>query len=156
MKERIVAAGILAFALAYVAGSLALKVGTLAEPGAGQFPAAIALALLAVSGVHAWRTFRDGAREEKGHAWGGLAPAGIAATLVAYPFLLRSLSFLLSTFLVLFVLYRLLGFKRSLTSLAAAAVTSVLSFLVFAGLLGVVLPSGKAEASILRLLGISG
>jgi putative tricarboxylic transport membrane protein len=156
MKERIVAAGILAFALAYAAGSLALKVGTLAQPGAGQFPAAIAFALLAVSGVHAWRTFRNDAREEKGHAWARLAPAGIAATLVVYPLLLRSLSFLLSTCIVLFVLFRLLGFKRSLTSLAAAAVTTVLSFVVFAGLLGVVLPSGAAEGSILRLLGISG
>jgi hypothetical protein len=155
MKERIVAAGILVFALAYAAGAVALRVGSLAEPGAGLFPAAIACALLVAAGLHAWRTFR-GNREDEGRSWAQVAPVGIAATLVAYPFLLARLSFLLSTFLVLFVLYRLLGFKRAATSLAAAATTSLLSFVVFAGLLGVVLPSGAAELSILRLLGVSG
>lgn len=155
MKERIVAAGIVAFALAYAAGAVALKVGRLSEPGAGLFPAAIACALLAAAGLHAWRTFRGGA-EDRGHPWTQLAPAGIAATLVAYPFLLQRLRFLLSTFLILVVLYRLLGVRRTATSLAAAAVTTLVSFVVFAGLLGVVLPSGAAELSILGLLGVSG
>ena len=43
MKERIVSLGILLFALVYTAGAISLKVGTLAQPGAGQFPAAIAI-----------------------------------------------------------------------------------------------------------------
>ena len=58
MKERIVSIGILVFALVYFAGSISLKVGTLAQPGAGQFPAAIAFCLLVVAAYNVWRAFR--------------------------------------------------------------------------------------------------
>jgi putative tricarboxylic transport membrane protein len=156
MKERIVAAAILVFALVYAAGSLSLKVGTLAEPGAGQFPALIAVALLAVAGVHAWRTFRSAAAEGSARGWARLEPAGVAVSLVVYPVLLRTLSFLGATLVVLFVLFRLLGFRRNATSFATALVTTVVSFVVFAGLLGVVLPSSAVEQSILSVLGVGG
>jgi putative tricarboxylic transport membrane protein len=152
MKERIVSLGILIFAMVYTAGAIALKVGTLAQPGAGQFPAAIALCLLAISAFHVWRTFRSTAEKEEGHSWTQLAPAGIAAALVVYPLLLKTLSFLLSTFIVLFVLLRLLRFKTTLTSFLTALMTTLLSFIIFAGLLGVVVPSGVMEQFILTLL----
>ena len=124
-----------------------LKVGTLAQPGAGQFPAAIAVCLLAISGFHAWRTFRKTAEKEEGHSWTQLAPAGIAAALIVYPILLKTLNFLLSTFLVLFVLFRLLRFKTTTVSFLTALVTTLLSFIIFAGLLGVVLPTGSSNSS---------
>jgi hypothetical protein len=152
MKERIVSLGILIFAMVYTAGAIALKVGTLAQPGAGQFPAAIALCLLAVSAFHAWHIFRRTAEKEEGHSWTQLAPAGIAAALVVYPILLKTLSFLLSTFIVLFVLLRLLRFKTTLTSFLTALITTILSFIIFAGLLGVVVPSGAMEQFILTIL----
>jgi putative tricarboxylic transport membrane protein len=152
MKERIVSLGILLFAMVYTAGSVALKVGTLAQPGAGQFPAAIAFSLLAVAGFHVWRTFRSTARKDEGHSWTQLAPAGIAAALIVYPILLKTLSFLLSTFIVLFLLFRLLRFRTTLTSFLTALVTTVLAFVVFTGLLGVVVPSGVVEQSILTFL----
>lgn len=156
MKERIVAAGILVFALVYAAGSVSLKVGTLAEPGAGQFPAAIAFALLAVAGVHAWRTFRAPSEGDSIRSWTRIEPVGVAASLVVYPVLLRTVSFLAATVIVLFVLFRLLGFKRNATSFATALVTTLVSFVVFAGLLGVVLPSSRVEESILSALGVGG
>jgi putative tricarboxylic transport membrane protein len=152
MKERIVSLGILIFAMVYTAGAVALKVGTLAQPGAGQFPAAIAFCLLAVSAFHAWRTFRRTAEKDEGHSWTQLAPAGIAAALVVYPILLKTLSFLLSTFIVLFVLLRLLRFKTKLTSFLTALITTILSFIIFAGLLGVVVPSGVMEQFILTVM----
>jgi hypothetical protein len=156
MKERIVAAGILLFALVYLAGSLSLKVGTLAEPGAGQFPAAIAFPLLAIAGFHAWRTFRTPAAGDSIRGWTRVEPVGVAASLVLYPVLLRALSFLAATVIVLFVLFRLLGFKRNATAFAAALVTAFASFVVFAGLLGVVLPASRVEQSILGALGVAG
>lgn len=156
MKERIVAAGILVFALAYVAGSVSLKVGTLAEPGAGQFPAAIAVALLAVAGVHAWRVFRAPAAGDSLRGWAKAEPVGVAVALVVYPILLRAVSFLAATLVILFVLFRLLGFKRNATAFATALVTTVASFVVFAGFLGVVLPSSPVEQAILGLLGVDG
>ncbi|MHB8859990.1 MAG: tripartite tricarboxylate transporter TctB family protein [Thermoleophilia bacterium] len=152
MKERIVSLGILIFALVYLAGSISLKVGTLAQPGAGQFPAAIAFALLAVAGFHAWRTFRKTAEKEEGHSWTQLAPIGIGAALIVYPILLKALSFLLSTFIVLFALFVLLKFKTIKISFLTALFTTILSFIIFAGLLGVVVPSGVMEQFILNIL----
>jgi putative tricarboxylic transport membrane protein len=152
MKERIVSIGILVFALVYLAGSIALKVGTRAQPGAGLFPAAVAFSLLAISAFHAWRTFRRTAEKDEGHSWTQLAPAGIAAALVVYPILLKTMSFLLSTFIVLFVLFQLLRFKTTLISLLTALFTTILSFIIFTGLLGVVVPSGVMEQFILTIL----
>ncbi len=153
MKERIVSLGILIFALVYLAGSISLKVGTGARPGAGMFPTAIAVALLAVAAFHAWRTFRSQIEEDRTHSWTQLAPAGIAAALVVYPFLLHMLDFLLSTSLVLFVLFRLLRFRTTLVSLLIAVGTTALSYFIFAGLLGVVLPAGAMEDFILKITG---
>lgn len=154
MKERLVSLGILVFALVYLAGSVSLKVGTGARPGAGMFPTAIAIALLAVAAFHAWRTFRTPAEQDQGHSWTQLAPAGIAAALIVYPFLLHALDFLLSTCIVLFVLFRLLRFQTTSISLLTAIGTALCSYFIFAGLLGVVLPAGLAEEFILKLAGI--
>ena len=152
MKERIVSAGILAFALAYLAGSLSLKVGTLAQPGAGLFPAIIAFFLLAVAAFHAWRTFRTTGERTEGHSWTELAPAGIAAALIVYPILLKGVNFLLSTFIVLFLLFRLLRFHTTLVSFLTALIATLVSFIIFAGLLGVVVPGGFVEEFILKIM----
>lgn len=152
MKERIVSLGILVFALVYLAGSISLKVGTLAQPGAGQFPAAIAFCLLAVAAYHVWRTFQKGAEEEKNRGWLQIAPLGIALILVLYPVLLKTFGFLLSTFIVLFSLFRLLRFKTTLISFLTALFTTLLAFILFAGALGVVVPGGFWEATLLKIL----
>ncbi len=151
MKERIVSAGILVFALVYLAGSISLKVGTLAQPGAGLFPTVIAFCLLVIAAFHAWRTFRTKGEQDEGHSWTQLAPAGIAAALIVYPILLKGLNFLLSTFIVLFVLFRLLRFKTTLISFLTALIATLLAFIIFAGLLGVVVPAGFVEEFILKI-----
>lgn len=151
MKERIVSAGILVFAMAYLAGSLSLKVGTAAQPGAGLFPAVVAFCLLVIAAFHAWRTFRTKSEQAKGHSWMQPAPAGIAAALIVYPILLKGLDFLLSTFIVLFVLFRLLRFKTALVSFLTALIATLASFIIFAGLLGVVVPAGFVEEFILKI-----
>jgi hypothetical protein len=152
MKERIVSIGILVFALVYLAGSISLKVGTLAQPGAGQFPAAIAFCLLVAAAYNTWRAFRLRETGEEGRSWTQLAPIGIAVVLVVYPLLLKTLSFLLSTFLVLFLMFKLLRFKTTLISFLTALFATVLSFVVFAGLLGVVVPGGIVEQFILTFM----
>lgn len=152
MKERIVSIGILVFALVYFAGSISLKVGTLAQPGAGQFPAAIAFCLLAVAAYQVWRAFRKTETGEEGRSWTQIAPVGIAAVLIVYPVLLKTCSFLVSTFIVLFALFRLLRFKTTGISLITALFTTILAFVVFAGFLGVVVPGGFMEEFILRIM----
>jgi hypothetical protein len=153
MKERVVSIGILVFALVYLAGSISLKVGTGARPGAGMFPTAVAIALLAIAGYQVWRAFREKIEEGKVHSWTQLAPAGIAGALVLYPVMLDALSFLLSTSIVLFVLFRLLRLKTVTVSLATAVGTALVSYFLFAGLLGVVLPAGPMEEFILKVTG---
>jgi hypothetical protein len=154
MKERIVSLGILVFALVYLAGSLSLKIGTLAQPGAGQFPAIVAFFLLVIAAFHAWRTFRKISSKEKGHSWTQLAPAGIAIVLIVYPILLKTVNFLTSTFLVLFVLFRLLRFRTTTISFLTALVMTILTFIIFTGLLGVTLPNGFMEGFILKTMGL--
>lgn len=151
MKERIVSIGILVFALTYFAGSISLKVGTLAQPGAGQFPAAIAFCLLVAAGYQVWRAFLKTETGDQGRSWTQIAPAGIAAVLIVYPVLLKTGSFLLSAFIVLFALFRLLRFKTTLISLLTALFTTILAFVVFAGFLGVVVPGGVMEEFILKI-----
>lgn len=152
MKERIVSIGILVFALVYLAGSISLKVGTLAQPGAGQFPAAVAFSLLAIAAFHVWQTFRRTSEENGGRGWTQIAPAGIAVALIFYPILLKTLSFLVSTFIILFVLFRLLRFKTTMVSFLTALFTTILAFILFAGLLGVVVPGGVMEEFILKIM----
>ena len=63
------------------------------------------------------------------------------------------MSYLPATFVVLAVLFRLLGVRTLTRSVAGAAFTALASFLVFSVLLGVVLPVGALEQSLLQLIG---
>nr|MDA8228327.1 tripartite tricarboxylate transporter TctB family protein [Desulfitobacterium hafniense] len=95
MKERVVSLGILVFALVYLSGSIALKVGTLSDPGPGFVPAAIAAALLIAAAINAYQTFSSASKEE-GEAWLTMAPIGMALALIAYPLMLRPLSYIIT------------------------------------------------------------
>jgi hypothetical protein len=97
MKERIVTLGIFVFSLIFLAGALALKVGTTARPDAGFMPAAVGASLLVGAAYNLVYRFRQPVAVNQGKAGGlALAPSGIAATLV-YPVLLSFLNYLAST-----------------------------------------------------------
>lgn len=149
MQEKIIALGILVFALIYLAGSISLSVGTLTQPDPGFMPAAIAALLLVAAALNAYRCFRQAA-EDKGTG-PLLKPMGVALVTLAYPFLLRPLHYLLATFIVLFILFRLFRYKSPAVSFLLSAVITVASFVIFSKLLGVVLPAGTLEDMILRL-----
>jgi len=151
MKERVVSLGILVFAMIYLAGSISLKVGTLEQPGPGFLPAAVAALLLLAASFNAYHSFYRLPQNEKRETWFKPAPLGIALVTIAYPFILRPLSYLITTFIVLFVMLRLLRFKSIAISFITSLLTTVISFVVFAKALGVVLPSGFLEDIILRL-----
>lgn len=153
MNERIVSVGILVCALAYLAGSLSLKVGTIARPDAGLFPVAVGFSLLAIAAFQVWQTFRRTVERDEKRIWTQIAPAGIAATIVIYPMLLKALGFLFAAFIVLFVIFRLMRFKTILTSFLTAIVTAILSLIIFAGLLRMVMPGGVMEEFILKTVG---
>jgi hypothetical protein len=150
MKDRIVALGFVLFALAFLAGSLPLKVGTAARPGAGFMPAVVGVCLLAAAAYNLFRQLRTPATAPAGGAPGArLAPWGIAAATCAYPVMLPHLHYLISTFLVMAAMLLLLRFKSPWASVLIALAATLASFLFFGKLLSVVLPSGVLEDAIL-------
>lgn len=151
MKERVISIGILVFALVYLAGSISLSVGTVAQPGPGFMPAGIAFGLLMAAGINVYKAFRMGKEKTEGDSWLKIEPMGIAVILFVYPIILRPLYFIIATFLVLFILLRLMKFKSLLVSFLTAIFATLISFYLFSNVLGVVLPSGAIEEIILRL-----
>jgi len=151
MKERLVSLAILVFSFVYLAGAIKLKVGTLSQPGAGFVPAGFAVALLMAAGFNVYNNFKA-PKGEKGDGWRSqLVPVGIGLSLVAYPFILEPLSYVIATFIVMFFLLWLMHFKTVLVSLFTAVTSSLVSYFLFAKLLRVILPSGLIEEFILRL-----
>jgi hypothetical protein len=152
MKERIVALGFVLFALVFLAGSLPLKVGTPARPGAGFMPAVVGSCLLAAAAYNLFRQLRARAPAPAGGAPGArLTPWGIATATCAYPVMLPHLHYLVSTFLVMAAMLLLLRFKSPWVSIATALAGTLASFLFFGRLLNVVLPAGILEDLILTL-----
>ena len=151
MKERVISIGILVFAMVYLAGSISLSVGTVAQPGPGFMPAGIAFGLLVAAGVNVYKAFRMGKEKSEGAAWLKVEPIGIAVILFIYPIILRPLNFIIATFIVLLILLRLMKFKSLLVSFLTALFATFISFYLFSNVLGVVLPTGFIEEIILRL-----
>ena len=150
MRERVISIGIFVFALIYLAGSIPLQVGNLAEPGPGFMPAGIAIILLLVSGLHAYQIFRQPS-DDKDSTWNKVIPWGIAVVTLIYPLILARIGYLLATFIILVALFRLLKFKTVLVTLLTSFFVSLVSFLLFAKLLSVALPAMFLEEFILRL-----
>jgi hypothetical protein len=152
MKDRIVALGFVVFAIVFLAGSLPLKVGTAARPGAGFMPAVVGVCLLAAAAYNLFRQFRAPLAAPAGDAPGArLTPWGIAAATFVYPVLLSHLYYLVSTFLVMTAMLLLLRFRSPWASVLTALAGTLASFLFFGKLLSVVLPSGILEDLILTL-----
>lgn len=151
MKDRVVALAFVLFALVFVAGSLPLKVGTPAQPGAGFMPAVVGVCLLAAAAYNLYRQFRTPSAAGDAALAGALTPWGIAAATFAYPLLLSHLRYLAATFIVMAAMLLLLRFKSPWVALLTALAGTVASFLFFGKLLSVVLPGGVLEDAILAL-----
>jgi hypothetical protein len=150
-KEMITASAMLIFSLVYLYGNLGIKLGTARNPGAGFLPLLVGLGLLVCSCLYLYKVVRQPQttlavldEEEPVKERQILLPAGIAAVVLVYPFLLRHLYFILTTALCLLVLLRLLRFKGWLFSLLAAIAITVVTYLLFFRV-GVLLPSGAVE-----------
>jgi putative tricarboxylic transport membrane protein len=150
MKERVISIVIFVFSIVYLAGSISIDVGTIAQPGPGFLPAGIAIALLFASGVNVYKAFRT-VYEKKGEGI-KITPIAMAVLLFFYPILLKPTGYIISTCIVFFILLRLMKFKNLPASLITAIFTTVISFYIFSTVLGVVLPSGPIEDMITKLL----
>jgi hypothetical protein len=147
MSERLAALAFLAASGAYLLASLVFPMGTGARPGPGFFPIGIGVFLCAVAAVFVAvafrRAVRGSARSGRPGPASGRAPVAVTAgALVGFCLLLPWTGYLVSSFLLVAVLLRGLGGARWPGAIAAAALSSGASYVVFAVLLSVPLPRG--------------
>jgi len=136
----------LAVGIVIAISSLKYGLGTLHEPGPGfiTFFAGSILALLSLS------LFFSSLRDQKDQGgfqslWVGLKPLKVLyviVLLVAYTFSVKPIGFLISTFLLLFLLFRVKGTYRLKTILLMSLLVTVGSYIVFEIWLKAQLPKG--------------
>jgi putative tricarboxylic transport membrane protein len=139
-RDRWSAAGLAAFAVAYLVVGRGYPLDTLAAPGPGVFPLAAGIGLLALS---AWQLVAPGRRPpapppaDPGRS---RAPLVMAAMLVAYAAALPRLGFLVTSFALVLVAARLMGLEGWWRPAVLALGVTVASRLIFVTWLGVPLP----------------
>jgi len=148
-KETIIAMVLLGFSALYLVSSFRLEIGNPRNPGPGFFPIVIGVLLTVCAGTYVLRVIRKRARGEKatpsaeGRNYRGIA--AIIASGISYPLILGTFKFLLSTFVVTFLMLYLLKPKKLLSSILLALALALASFLIFCRFLGVGLPMGPIE-----------
>jgi hypothetical protein len=149
MKRSSIAAAVVLVALA---GFILLEVrklplGSLRMPQTGLFPATLAVLLLLFSLAALLLAFRQ-TKSESGPAAQKIDSEGwsrIGSTLVAlvgYALALEWIGYLPSTFILMILLLRAIEAQKWHVVLSVALLTSLLSYFIFARLLGVPLPAG--------------
>ncbi|HSR11173.1 MAG TPA: tripartite tricarboxylate transporter TctB family protein [Thermodesulfobacteriota bacterium] len=136
----------LAIGSLYLFGSLRLPIGTAASPQGGLFPLLVSIFLIAMSvalimGVLTGRRTETVEAFPKGHDRNRLLI--LASALVLYSLLLKPLGYLVSTIGLMGVTVHLMGLRGWGKVAAAAVITGILSYYLFAFLLDVPLPRGE-------------
>ncbi len=126
--------------------SLKYGVGTFHEPGPGFITFFAGTTLTILSLALFFSSLRDHKNRSKLQSlWTGLETGKILyviALLVAYIFLLKPLGFLISTFFLLFLLFRVKGTYRLKTIFLMSLLVTVGSYLIFEIWLKAQLPKG--------------
>jgi putative tricarboxylic transport membrane protein len=157
-NEKITAAVLVGFSVLYFVSSLRLEIGNLRNPGPGFFPIVIGFFLMVCTGIYLARVIRrktppreeaPAAVERKHYR----AIASIIACGIAYPLILDTLKFLVSTFAVTFFMLYVLKPRKPLFSFFLALSMTIVSFMAFSRLLGVGLPMGPLEIFLFHIGG---
>ena len=132
--------------------SLKYGVGTFHEPGPGFITFFAGVILIVLSLALFFSNFRHQAdRSSLRSLWAGLETGKIfyvLLLLVAYVFFLKPVGFLITTFLLLFLLFRVKGSYRVKTVLLISLLVTAGSYLVFEIWLKAQLPKGILEGMI--------
>jgi hypothetical protein len=134
----------LALSLGVCYGARAMPMGAVRDPGAGFLPFWIGVTLAAMSVALVVGAVLDRERGAAGTVEGlqRRQVAWIVAALVGYALALDALGFLLTTFILLGVLLRILGERGWGTVLGFATLATAGSWALFGLWLGVPLPGG--------------
>ncbi len=134
--------------IAVAVSSYRLRLGTLGSPGPGLMPFLLGIALLLCSLSIFVRSFFVIIRNEKcsnESAWSGIQFKKlimVVASLLGYWMFLEKIGFVLTTFLVLLILFKTMDSQRWRTVFFASILTVTLIYIVFVIVLRVDLPSG--------------
>jgi len=142
----------LVVAIGIVLLSLNYGVGTFHEPGPGFITFFAGAILIVLSLALFFSNFRDQAeRSSLRSLWAGLETGKVfyvILLLVAYTFLLKPVGFLISTFLLLVLMFRVKGSYRLKTVFLMSLLVTAGSYLVFEIWLKAQLPKGILEGII--------
>jgi len=139
----------LAVGIGIAISSLKYGLGTLREPGPG-FITFFAGAILVFLSLCLFFSSFYGKKDQSGFQslWAGLNPFKVLyvmVLLVAYTFSVKPVGFLISTFILLFLLFRVKGTYRLKTLLLMSFLVTIGSYLIFDIWLKAQLPKGILE-----------
>ncbi len=146
MRKDEVAGGLVLFAFgAVTAGfSLGMPLGSLRAAGSGMFPLALGILLVFLSGLWILRCLTQGkatfATTSPGAAVRQVLP--FVGTMALATLLLQPLGYLLTSLLLLFALFRILGSRSWAWCVSLSVLVAGMSYVVFVLWLKVPLPSG--------------
>lgn len=132
--------------LLVIVGSYKLGLGTFRNPGPGMFPFLLGTALIFVSLpvlIYSLWDFKSWRKKEVS-MWEEIVlwkMGVIVLVLLAYGMILERMGFLITTFLCLFFLYKIVGSERFRKALILASLTVIFSYLLFEIALKVYMPS---------------
>lgn len=139
------AAALAGFAGYILFESTRLRIGSFRVPQTGFFPRVLGILLVLLTLIELLRALRQ---PESANAPGKIASEGwfrigaTLATMLGFALVLERLGFLLATFFLMVLLLRAIEAPRWPKVLIVALITSLLSYGLFAWLLGVPLPAG--------------
>ena len=129
----LVGVGLLYRAIAEADGDFSLQGPRLA-------PVAVTAAWVVVAAVYLVRSRREAGDNEERPGW--LAPAGVAACLVGFAIALEYAGFVVSAFLFIVAVSRVLGSRSLVRDLIVAVVLPLAIYFPFTRLLDIFLPAG--------------
>ena len=143
--DLIAAAGVAALAVYILFESRKLGFGSFRVPQTGFFPRALGILLVLLTVGEVVRAIRSSVPAPTSEKIGGEGWVRIGATLatmLGFTLLLERVGFLLATFFLMVLLLRAIEAPRWPKVFVVALITSLLSYGLFAWLLGVPLPAG--------------
>jgi putative tricarboxylic transport membrane protein len=147
MRRSDIAAGLilLGFAGIILLQSLGLPFGSIRTPHTGFFPLVLAVLLLLLSLLllaQALRQSENGTHLWQVNAEGWKRIGFILGAMIGFALVLEGLGYLLSTFILMVFLLRVFEPQRWIVVITVAFSTALISYVIFASLLGIPLPAG--------------
>lgn len=138
----------LVFGLLIIIFSLYLPVGTFGNPGEGLVPLIAGACMSILSIALFFRSYLQGSLETKAFIERKQGFQLVFITMLAlliYPVIFEYLGFLISTFFLLFFLFKVIGEMKWMLSLGGTLLTTSCSYLIFNVWLKVQFPRGLLE-----------